>query len=104
MAVKSSLLSFAAAALLAAATPAIAHHAVAAEFDTHKPITFTGTVKEMQWTNPHIYTLVEVKNPDGTSVVYRVEGGPPNALFRQGWRRDSLKAGEVVSVTGLKAK
>jgi hypothetical protein len=104
MAIKASLLSLAAAAMLVAATPALAHHAVAAEFDTHKPITFTGTVKELQWTNPHIYTLVEVKNPDGTTVVYRVEGGPPNALFRQGWRKTSLKAGDVVTVSGLRAK
>ena len=104
MALKASLLSLAAAALLVAAVPASAHHAVAAEFDTHKPISFTGTVKEMQWTNPHIYTLVEVKNQDGSTTVYRVEGGPPNALFRQGWRKDSLKAGEVVTVTGLRAK
>lgn len=104
MALKTSLLSLAAAALLLAAAPASAHHAVAAEFDTHKPISFTGTVKELQWTNPHIYTLVEVKNPDGSTIVYRVEGGPPNALFRQGWRKDSLKAGEVVKVSGLRAK
>jgi len=104
MAFRASLLSLAAAAVLATATPALAHHAVAAEFDTHKPISFTGTVKELQWTNPHIYTLVEVKNPDGTSTVYRVEGGPPNALFRQGWRKDSLKAGDMVTVTGLRAK
>jgi DNA/RNA endonuclease YhcR with UshA esterase domain len=104
MSVKARLLSLAAAAVLATAVPAAAHHAVAAEFDTHKPITFSGTVKELQWTNPHIYTLVEVKNPDGTMTVYRVEGGPPNALFRQGWRKDSLKAGDMVSVTGLRAK
>jgi hypothetical protein len=104
MSVKASLLSLAGAAVLAVALPAAAHHAVAAEFDTHKPISFKGTVKELQWTNPHIYTLVEVKNPDGTTVVYRVEGGPPNALFRQGWRKDSLKTGDEVSVTGLRAK
>jgi len=90
--------------LLGGTTPALAHHAVAAEFDTHKPITFTGTVKQVEWTNPHIYTQVEVKNPDGTSTVYRVEGGAPNSLFRQGWRKDSLKPGDVVTVQGLRAK
>jgi len=81
-----------------------AHHSTAAEFDRNKPITFTGTVKKVQWLNPHIYTHVEVKSPDGTTVVYRVEGGPPNALFRQGWRMNSLKVGDIVSVTGFRAK
>src|SRR5947208_3221965 len=96
-----SIVGLLAAALIAVAVPARAHHAVAAEFDTHKPISFTGTVKEMQWTNPHIYTQIEVKNPDGTMVVYRVEGGAPNSLFRQGWRRDTVKPGDVVTVQGL---
>jgi hypothetical protein len=98
------LLTFAVAAVLSAPAPGIAHHSISAEFDQHKPITFTGTVKELQWTNPHIYTLVEVKNPDGSTIVYRVEGGPPNALFRQGWRKESLKSGDIVTVTGIRAK
>jgi hypothetical protein len=93
-----------AAMLIAVTLPARAHHAVAAEFDTHKPITFSGTVKKVEWTNPHIYTQVEVKNPDGTTVVYRVEGGAPNSLFRQGWRRDSVNVGDTVTVQGLRAK
>jgi Family of unknown function (DUF6152) len=54
--------------------------------------------------NPHIYTQVEVKEADGKVVVYRVEGGPPNALYRQGWRKDDLKVGETVMVSGLRAK
>jgi hypothetical protein len=83
----------------------LAHHSTAAEFDKTKPITFTGTVKKIQWMNPHIYTLVEAKSADGkTAVVYRVEGGPPNALFRQGWRMDSLKVGDTVTVSGHRAK
>ena len=81
-----------------------AHHSTTAEFDKSKPITFTGTVKKVQWMNPHIYTHVEVKSADGNAVVYRVEGGPPNSLYRQGWRMDSLKAGDIVSVTGFRAK
>lgn len=81
-----------------------AHHSTAAEFDTHKPITFSGIVKKVQWMNPHIYTHVEVRKADGNTVVYRVEGGPPNALYRQGWRMDSLKAGDRVTVSGFLAK
>jgi outer membrane usher protein FimD/PapC len=58
----------------------------------------------VDWTNPHIYTHVEVKEADGKTTVYRVEGGAPNTLFRQGWRKDTLKIGETVSVTGVRAK
>jgi hypothetical protein len=81
-----------------------AHHSVAAEFDPGKPVTFTGTVQKVMWMNPHIYTHVEVKSADGTSVVYHIEGGSPNALYRQGWRKDTLKVGDVVTVTGSRAK
>ena len=91
-------------ALIIAAIPAAAHHSISAEFDTTKPITFTGVVKKVDWMNPHIYTHVEVKNPDGTKTVYKVEGGPPNALYRQGWRKDTLKPGDTVTVTGIRAK
>src|SRR5690349_5973576 len=80
-----------------------AHHSTAAEFDQNKPITFTGTVQKVMWMNPHIYTHIEVKD-GGTSTVYHVEGGPPNSLFRNGWRKDSLKVGDVVTVNGWKAK
>ena len=81
-----------------------AHHSTAAEFDANKPITFAGTVKKVEWLNPHIYIHVEAKGADGNMVVYRVEGGPPNALYRAGWRMDSLKPGDPVTVKGQLAK
>ena len=81
-----------------------AHHSIAAEFDSNRPVTFTGTVTKIEWTNPHIYTHVAVKEPDGKVVEYRVEGGPPNALYRAGWRKDTLKPGDTVTVSGLRAK
>src|SRR5215813_7502480 len=90
--------------LVSAAVPALAHHAVSAEFDRNKPITFTGIVKKVDWMNPHIYTHIEAKDASGKTVVYEVEGGAPNALFRAGWRPDTLKIGEQVSVTGSRAK
>src|SRR5438128_2013414 len=99
-----SVLFVAAVATVLGATTASAHHSVAAEFDTSKPIEFKGTIKKVDWTNPHIYTSVETKTADGKTVVYRVEGGPPNSLFRQGWRKDTLKVGEQVSVKGIRAK
>ena len=83
---------------------ALAHHSTAAEFDPGKPVTFTGTVQKVVWMNPHIYTYVEAKRPDGSSFVYHVEGGAPNGLFRQGWRKDSLPAGTQVTVSGWRAK
>lgn len=93
-----------AAVILVSGATLAAHHSISAEFDSNRPVTFTGVVKQIDWMNPHIYTHVEVKNPDGSVVVYKVEGGPPNSLFRQGWRRDSLKAGDTVTVSGIRAK
>jgi hypothetical protein len=91
-------------AMLCAGAAAQAHHSVSSEFDQKQPLTFTGTIQKVIWLNPHIYTLVEVKSAEGKAVVYRIEGGSPNALYRQGWRKDSLKVGDVVKVTGSRAR
>ena len=99
----SARLAGAAAVLLLAAT-ASAHHSISAEFDRDRPVTFTGTVVKIEWTNPHIYTHVAVKEADGKVTEYKVEGGPPNALYRAGWRKDTLKPGDTVTVSGLRAK
>jgi hypothetical protein len=85
--------------LLLASLTAVAHHSVSAEFDTNKRVTFSGTVKKIDWMNPHIYTHVEVKGADGKVLVYKVEGGAPNALFRQGIRPEQLPVGTVVTCT-----
>jgi len=92
------------AGLLGGAIQVMAHHAIAAEFDTTKPIKFTGTVKSVDWMNPHIYVNIETKDEAGKTIVYSVEGGPPNSLFRQGWRKDTLKIGQTVQVSGVRAK
>jgi len=89
--------------LLMATVPVLAHHAISAEFDVTKPIKFEGKVKSVDWMNPHIYVNIEAVD-SGKTIVYSVEGGPPNSLFRQGWRPDTLKVGDKVSVSGVRAK
>jgi hypothetical protein len=96
-------LSLGASFIIAGAISMQAHHSISAEFDTSKRITFSGTVKQVDWGNPHIYTHVEVKEGDKV-IVYKVEGAAPNDLFRQGKRKDDVKVGEKVNVTGIRAK
>ncbi len=83
---------------------ALAHHGFSVEFDKDKPITLSGTVTKMEFMNPHIYFYLDVKGKDGKVVNWAFEGGPPNVIYRQGWRKDTLKAGDVVTVKGFRAK
>lgn len=87
-----------------ASTAALAHHAISAEFDQSQRVEFTGKVVKIDWLNPHSYFHVEVEQEDGSTIVYKVEGGPPNSLYRSGWRPDSLPIGEIVSVSGSPAR
>ena len=92
------------ASLLLATQPAHAHHSFSAMYDTKKPIKFTGKVTKMEWGNPHIYYYVDVTDPSGKVINYAVEGGTPNSLQRNGWKRDSLKVGDTVTVEGFMAR
>lgn len=90
--------------LLAAAAPLAAHHAFAAEFDVNQPVKVHGTVTKVDWVNPHAWIYVDVKGPDGKVVNWHFELGPPNALYRLGWKKDSIPAGLEVDITGFRAK
>ena len=93
-----------AAALAASALPLAAHHSFAAEYDSTKPVKITGTVTKVEWMNPHIYYYLDVKGNDGKVTNYAVEGGTPGGLYRQGWRKDSMQIGDVITVDGFRAK
>ena len=86
------------------AVPVIAHHAVGAEYDATKPVTLTGTVTKVEWTNPHARIYFDVKQPDGTVINWNVELAARSALVRQGWTATSLKIGETVTVQGSQAR
>jgi hypothetical protein len=92
------------AGLLLTGAQALAHHAFSAEFDANAPIKLEGTVAKMEWINPHAWIYLDVKKPDGTTEQWKIEGGTPNALFRRGFTKDSLKAGTAIVVTGYRAK
>jgi hypothetical protein len=92
------------AGLLLASTPVVAHHAFSAEFDANAPIKLEGTVAKMEWINPHAWIYLDVKKQDGTTEQWKIEGGTPNALFRRGFTKDSLKPGTAIVVTGYRAK
>jgi len=91
------------AALLAWA-PLQAHHAFAAEYDRDKPITLTGAMTKLEWTNPHARIYIDVKDDKGEVVNWDFELGPPNGLMRRGWNRNSLKTGQVVTIEGFVSK
>lgn len=86
------------------ATPAWAHHSGAAEFDSNKKIDLTGVVTKVEWTNPHAHFYIDVKDAGGNVVNWNLELASPNVLIRNGWRRNSIKPGDTVSVTGIRAK
>lgn len=83
--------------------PALAHHSFSSEYDDSKPVSLTGAVTRIEWTNPHAWMLIDVPGPDRT-VTWQIELRSPNVLTRQGWSRGSVKVGDIVTVAGFAAK
>ena len=87
--------------IILAAQPVSAHHSGATKYDEKKPVTLKGTVTKVEWMNPHVYYYIDVKDSSGKVQNWAVEGAPPNVLYRRGWKKDSLKVGDVVTVEGF---
>jgi Family of unknown function (DUF6152) len=90
--------------LIGVGVPVWAHHAFSAEFDEHKPLKLVGRVTKMEWINPHAWIHMDVKGEDGKMVSWMVELGPPNALLKRGWNKNSLPEGTEIIVDGYQSK
>jgi hypothetical protein len=87
------------------ALPAAAHHSFPAQYDVDQPVTLTGKVTKVEWTNPHIFIYIDVADESSGEVVnWALELGGPNALLRLGWKRDSLKTDDVITIEGSLAR
>ena len=88
----------------ASANESAAHHSFAAEFDANQPVTLHGTITKMEWINPHSWLHIDVKNDDGTTTAWMIEGATPNTLLRRGFTREAVQAGTQITIVGYRAK
>jgi hypothetical protein len=91
-------------ALSAGVLPMEAHHSFAAEYDASKAVRITGLISKVEWTNPHSYLYIDVKDEHGNFVTWTCEGGAPNALSRRGFHKNDIKLGDTVTIDGYGAK
>jgi Family of unknown function (DUF6152) len=91
-------------AVLASGLSLAAHHSFAAQYDRDKPITLKGTVTRLEWANPHVYFYIDVADANGARANWAIEAQAPSVLYRAGWRKDSTKIGDAVTVDGFLAK
>ena len=89
---------------LGVAAPSTAHHSFAAVFDVSKPVTVSGTVTDVEWMNPHAWIHLDAKADDGNVESWSFELGSPNGLIRRGWSRATIKLGDVISISGYRAR
>jgi Family of unknown function (DUF6152) len=92
------------AGLLLAALPVAAHHSFRAQYDETQMVTLKGTITKIAWNNPHVLMYLDVKNDGGKEAHWELELSSPNGLMSQGWKVDSLKPGDLVSVSGFRAR
>ena len=104
MRIKAALVVLVGIGLLLAARPIVAHHAFSAEFDMSKPVKLTGPVTKFDWTNPHAWIYIDAKDESGQVAHWGFELGGASGLMRQGWSRFTLKAGDIVTIEGSRAK
>ena len=90
--------------LLAIGVPASAHHSFAAVFDAESPVDKSGTVTEVEWMNPHAWIHIDVEQEDGSVEAWAFELGSPNGLIRRGWTRGTVQVGDVISISGYRAR
>jgi hypothetical protein len=98
------LIGLASLCVLIAASPVMAHHSFAAQFDDKAPITVQGTLTKMEWLNPHTWIYVDVKQADGKVVTWAIEGAAPNGLLRRGLRRADFPLGSELTIQAFRAR
>jgi hypothetical protein len=90
-------------AVIVAVKPLTAHHSFDAEYDSKKPFTVSGIVTKLDWSNPHAFVFIDSKDESGAVKNYKIEMGPPYSLVRGGWKRDTVKIGDKVTIEAAAA-